>query len=115
MLRRYSALIAFTCALFLLSAQGLAFAHAMQHLGAGAQSSWQAASAGKDVHDGEDADEHRCLLCLALAGVDASPPSAMALARDALAASGMPAACRNVGVPGRFLSPYGARAPPVFL
>lgn len=116
--RRSPSWFALVCAFFLLFAQGAAFAHWIEHVGADTQTS-SSSSIQKDVggttgehHD--KADDH-CLSCLAYAGILAAPSADVTLSTGLV---DIPTPCEEAAATplrSRPLRPYGARAPPIRL
>lgn len=115
MRRRPSLWFALVCAFFLLFAQGTAFAHWIEHVGADTQTtvsgSIQKDAVGTPSGSQDKVDDH-CLSCLAYAGIVAAPPLDIAFSTDPVA---IPTSCEiapAAPLRSRPLRPYGARAPP---
>ncbi|WP_319242869.1 DUF2946 family protein [uncultured Propionivibrio sp.] len=118
MRRRSPSWFALVCAFFLLFAQGAAFAHWIEHVGADTQTSSSSSiqkDAGGETGGHHDKGDDHCLSCLAYAGILAAPSSDVALSTGP---ADCPAPCEDLpAAPLRSppLRPYGARAPPIHL
>lgn len=110
---RLHPLIALLCALLLLGAQQVAYAHFIGHLGSQVET---AAQEGGDAdHGAASSLSHVCTTCAAFAALDAAPPVVVAATPPSAATAVSLPALPSAATPAHPAPPYAARAPPAAL